>query len=325
MVHSMSSSAKCIASLLALLLTGCPKPHGAAQNHSIPSHTNRLAGESSPYLLQHAHNPVDWYPWRDDAFDKAQKENKPIFLSIGYSACHWCHVMERESFENEEIAKLLNKDFVSIKVDREERPDVDDVYMTAVQMINRSGGWPMSVWLTPDGKPFYGATYFPPDRFKQVLGAISEAWKNKRPEIYKSADSIANAVAQQLRAASASAALPGKNVVSQAFAELTSEYDSKNGGFGSAPKFPPHNTFPLLFYLAEHAGNKDALAPALGTLDAMALGGIRDHLGGGFHRYSTDAVWLVPHFENKLYDNALLAPAYTEAFPAIGKPLDQQS
>jgi uncharacterized protein YyaL (SSP411 family) len=317
----MASLVKWAPLMLALLLTGCPDHPGNGQVAPSRVSANNLAGESSPYLLQHLHNPVDWYPWRDDAFEKARKENKPIFLSVGYSACHWCHVMERESFENEDIAKILNKDFVSIKVDREERPDVDDLYMTAVQMLNRSGGWPMSVWLTPDGKPLYGATYFPPDRFKQVLGAIAEAWRNKRPEIDKSASSIAEAVKLQLRVSSASATMPGNSVLAEVFAELKSEYDTKNGGFGRAPKFPPHNTLPLLFFLHEHAGNKNALAPALGTLDAMALGGIRDHLGGGFHRYSTDAVWLVPHFEKMLYDNALLARAYTEAFQITGKPL----
>ena len=283
-------------------------------------HTNRLAGESSPYLLQHAHNPVDWYPWGEDAFAKARKENKPVFLSVGYAACHWCHVMERQSFENEEIAKVLNAGFVSIKVDREERPDVDDVYMTAVQLLTQRGGWPMSVWLTPDGKPFYGGTYYPPEDFTRLLNAVSEAWKTRRADVDKSADSIADAIRRRSAAEPGSFKLPTRSAAKEVMSELQGSYDKQYGGFGRAPKFPPHSTFQILFYFHDHDQNKEALSLALGTLDAMARGGIRDHLGGGFHRYSTDAKWLVPHFEKMLYDNALLARAYAEAYRITGKP-----
>ncbi len=312
-----------LAGLAAVIaMGGCATSMGASKPdiHTNPAHTNRLAKESSPYLLQHAHNPVDWYPWGSEAFAKAKQEDKPVFLSVGYAACHWCHVMERESFESGEIAKILNDGFVSIKVDREERPDIDDLYMTAVQMINRNGGWPMSVFLTPDGKPFYGATYFPPDAFKSLLGKVREAWTTKRKDVATSADKIAAAVKEQVESG-APPRMPDRSLLKEAVAELKSQYDSANGGFGHAPKFPPHNALPLLFYAADHDKNQDALGLALGTLDKMASGGIRDHLGGGFHRYSTDSIWLLPHFEKMLYDNALLARAYTEAYRITRKPI----
>ena len=294
---------------------------------SVP---NRLAAETSPYLLQHAHNPVDWYPWGDEAFTKARAESKPVFLSIGYSSCHWCHVMERESFENRAVADLLNEHFVPVKVDREERPDVDDVYMTAVQLTTGRGGWPLSAFLLPDGKPFFAGTYFPPeDRhgragFKTLLLRIAQAWGNEREALVDSARQIAEEVARAADPAGRQAAealsrdallLPG--------AALTRAFDARHGGFGDAPKFPPH--LALEWLLARGAeGDAAALAHAIGTLDAMALGGIRDHLGGGFHRYSTDAQWLLPHFEKMLTDNAQLLGVYAIAFAVTEDPLYAQ-
>jgi uncharacterized protein len=308
--------------ILTVAASGCALPRRTQQPSSRPeARTNRLARESSPYLLQHAHNPVDWYPWGEEAFAKAKREDKPVFLSVGYAACHWCHVMERESFEDEGVAKLLNADFISIKVDREERPDVDDLYMNAVQLVSGRGGWPMTIFLTPEGKPFYGATYFPREDFKSLLGQVKEAWKGKRKEIDSSADQITAALQRQARLAAANPTVPTRALQTETLDALRDEYDSQYGGFGRAPKFPPHNSFPLLFHIYQQAKDKEALGLALGTLDAMARGGIRDHLGGGFHRYSTDEKWLVPHFEKMLYDNALLARAYTEAYRITGKPL----
>ena len=290
-------------------------------------HSNRLAREKSPYLLQHAHNPVDWYPWSDEAFEKARRENKPIFLSIGYSTCHWCHVMERESFENDDLAAVLNASFVSIKVDREERPDIDGIYMQAVMQMTGHGGWPLSVFLTPDKKPFYGGTYFPPeDRwgqpgFKSLLRGVMNAWENKRAEIEKSASGMTKALAlgEEGQAHPPESEPAGRAVFDRAFMALESVYDSVHGGFGDAPKFPrPH----LLFFLnryARRAKNPRALEMVEGTLRAMAAGGICDQLGGGFHRYSTDAHWHLPHFEKMLYDQALLAIAYLEAYQITGK------
>jgi uncharacterized protein len=284
---------------------------------------NRLAGERSPYLLQHAANPVDWYPWGDEAFARSRAENKPIFLSIGYSTCHWCHVMERESFENDEVAALLNREFVSIKVDREERPDVDRVYMTFVQATTGSGGWPMSVWLTPELKPFYGGTYFPPTSrwgrpgFVDILQEIARVWKADRDKVAQSAD----AVTRELRALDKTSpvwTVPGPDALAATVKQFRQAFDAARGGFGDAPKFPRPSE--LLFLLREHARTEDA-APrdmALQTLRAMALGGMRDHVGGGFHRYSVDADWRVPHFEKMLYDQAQLALAYTEAAQASG-------
>ncbi len=282
------------------------------------AHTNRLAHETSPYLLQHAHNPVDWYPWGDEAFEKARREDKPVFLSIGYAACHWCHVMERESFENDSLAAILNARFVSIKVDREERPDLDGIYMKAVQMLTRHGGWPMSVFLTPDGKPFFGGTYFPPERrggmpgFGELLVAISDEYKNNRAALVDQAVKVLDALGE--REEFAAAARVTWAPIDSARANLRTTFDERLGGFGGAPKFPPAMALRLL--MREHArtGDADLLEMATVTLDRMAAGGIYDQIGGGFHRYSTDAEWLAPHFEKMLYDNALLAAAYLDAW-----------
>jgi hypothetical protein len=280
--------------------------------------SNRLANETSPYLLQHRHNPVDWYPWGEEALARAKREDKPVFLSIGYAACHWCHVMERESFENPEIAALLNRDFVSIKVDREERPDLDEIYMAATVALSGSGGWPMSVFLTPEQLPFFAGTYFPPsDRwgrpgFGTLLARISGLWHKERPALFEQAQRLAEHVRSQSQAA-VPAAIPSR-VLDQAIDDLDQTYDDEHGGFGSAPKFPPHQV--LGWLLRHHARTQDprSLLMARGTLDAMKNGGIYDQVGGGFARYSTDERWLVPHFEKMLYDNAQLALVYLEAF-----------
>ncbi|MEQ1907798.1 MAG: thioredoxin domain-containing protein [Vicinamibacterales bacterium] len=284
---------------------------------------NRLADERSPYLLQHATNPVDWYPWGEAAFARARAEDKPIFLSVGYSTCHWCHVMEHESFENPDIARMLNEFFVSVKVDREERPDVDRVYMAFVQGTTGSGGWPMSVWLTPDLKPFYGGTYFPPTSkwnrpgFIDVLQQLHRSWTENRNKIEESAGSVT----EQLRGASLAAPaseVPSPEVLAHIASEFRSAFDAKYAGFGSAPKFP--RPAELLFLLREHArtGNADAKEMVLSTLRAMAVGGMRDHIGGGFHRYSVDPTWRVPHFEKMLYDQAQLTLAYLEGAQVSG-------
>jgi uncharacterized protein YyaL (SSP411 family) len=282
---------------------------------------NRLAKEQSPYLLQHQWNPVDWYPWGPEAFEKARREEKPVFLSIGYSSCHWCHVMEHESFESESIAKLLNDRFVSIKVDREERPDVDEIYMRAVQLLTGSGGWPMSVFLTPDQRPFWGGTYFPPDDrggrpgFASILGALAETYAGRRAEVDAAADRLASALRQMEGGRQFVATEPlDRGVLERALEELIQTYDRHHGGFGAAPKFPPHGALELLLRATAGAPRPDLEEVARGTLDAMARGGIRDHVGGGFHRYSTDAIWFLPHFEKMLYDNAQLAAIYAEAF-----------
>ena len=288
---------------------------------------NRLAGESSPYLRQHAHNPVDWYPWGDEAFEKARREEKPVFLSIGYSSCHWCHVMERESFENEEIARTLNEHWVSVKVDREERPDIDDVYMTAVQLTSGRGGWPLSAFLLPDKRPFFAGTYFPPDDrhgrpgFLTVLGRLEAAWRERRADLESGAAEIAAEVAAASDLAAGGAPEPLSPArLGLLCAALTRVFDPVHGGFGGAPKFPPH--LALAWLLRRGAGgDAAALAMAEATLDAMAFGGIRDHLGGGFHRYSTDAEWLVPHFEKMLTDNALLLGLYARAHARSGRAL----
>jgi uncharacterized protein YyaL (SSP411 family) len=284
---------------------------------------NRLAAEQSPYLLQHKDNPVDWYPWGQDAFDLARRENKPIFLSVGYSTCHWCHVMEHESFENPVIADVLSRHFVSIKVDREERPDVDRVYMTFVQATTGSGGWPMSVWLTPTLEPFYGGTYFPPEArwgrpgFVEILEEIARVWREEQPKVEQSAATIVGRL-QSMRATGEPAGVPDPGVLTRTVGEFASSFDSRRGGFGGAPKFPRPSE--LLFLLREHARTGDANARdmVLLTLKAMALGGMRDHLGGGFHRYSVDADWRVPHFEKMLYDQAQLVLAYAEAAQVTG-------
>jgi uncharacterized protein YyaL (SSP411 family) len=287
-------------------------------------HTNRLAGEKSPYLLQHAHNPVDWYPWGEEAFAKARGENKPIFLSIGYSTCHWCHVMAHESFEDEDVAAIMNREFVNIKVDREERPDVDRVYMTFVQATTGHGGWPMSVWLTPDLKPFVGGTYFPPeDRygqpgFKKVLQRIAAAWKENHQKISAQGATIIEALRESQAAQSTGARKIDIAVFEQADEQFVRTFDPKEGGFGTAPKFPRPVALNFLtrFYARdpETESGKHALEMVLLTLRKMAAGGMHDHLGGGFHRYSVDRYWHVPHFEKMLYDQAQLAVAYLDAF-----------
>ncbi len=289
--------------------------------------SNRLALEKSPYLLQHAHNPVDWYAWGEEAFAKARAEDKPIFLSVGYSTCHWCHVMERESFENAAIAAQLNRDFVSIKVDREERPDVDRIYMAFVQAATGGGGWPMSVWLTPELQPFFGGTYFPPeDRwghagFSSVLTQIAQAWRSDRQRI---AESAREAVAQLGKGAAFDGARPGSRpaidaaALDSGFFVFRRTYDSDMGGFGQAPKFPRPAVFEFLLRYHARTGNQEALEMTIHTLRKMAEGGIEDQLGGGFHRYSVDERWFVPHFEKMLYDQAQLATSYLEAFQITG-------
>ena len=283
---------------------------------------NRLQYEKSPYLLQHAHNPVDWYPWGDAAFEKARKENRPIFLSIGYSTCHWCHVMERESFEDPAVARLMNDAFICIKVDREERPDIDKLYMTVCQMLTGSGGWPLTIIMTPDKKPFFAATYIPKQsRFGRtgmtsLLPAVSEAWTQKNREILASAEQIVSAV--QMPAGGTAPGELTEAVLADACEQLSQRFDRRHGGFGGAPKFPtPHNLLFLLRYW-KRSGNTFALDMVMKTLSAMRRGGMYDHIGFGFHRYSTDERWLVPHFEKMLYDQALLTMAYTEAFQATG-------
>jgi len=280
---------------------------------------NRLIHEKSPYLLQHAYNPVDWYPWSDEAFAKARQEQKPILLSIGYSTCHWCHVMERESFEDPQIAQLMNRWFVSIKVDREEHPDVDQVYMTAVGALTGSGGWPLTVFLTPEGKPFFGGTYFPPQRrwnvpgMNDVLPAVADAWQNKRQEITTSAEELTAALQQQLSHQAAPGAI-SIEVLHAAFNQAASAFDAVHGGFGAAPKFPRSHELSFLLHYWARTHTAQALDIVTTTLDQLSRGGIHDHLGGGFHRYATDPQWLVPHFEKMLYDQALLARTYVEAY-----------
>ncbi len=286
--------------------------------------TNRLAREKSPYLLQHAHNPVDWFAWNDEAFAKARTENKPIFLSIGYSTCHWCHVMERESFEQASTGKFLNEHFVSIKVDREERPDVDKIYMTFVQSTTGSGGWPMSVFLTPDLKPFFGGTYFPPDArygrpsFLQLLEQIAGLWRERKREIVASADEL-HARLELITARDPKVDVPlTPEILKRAVASFTEAYDATNGGFGGAPKFPQPSIPALVLRGAKRFHDAAAVKMVLHTCDRMNAGGIHDQLGGGFARYAVDAEWLVPHFEKMLYDNAQLAQLYLDAFLISG-------
>jgi uncharacterized protein YyaL (SSP411 family) len=280
--------------------------------------TNRLAGETSPYLLQHAHNPVDWFPWGDEAFGKARAEDRPVFLSVGYAACHWCHVMERESFEDPETAAVLNEGFVSIKVDREERPDVDGVYMDAVQALTGGGGWPMSVWLTPDGRPFYAGTYYPPEprhglpSFRQVLQGLTEAWSTRRDEIEAQSTKLVETIGSVLRL-EASADMLTEQTAREAFASLQLAFDVEWGGFGSAPKFPQPMVLEFVLRMALR-GTPDAMEMVVLTLDRMTAGGMYDQVGGGFSRYSTDRAWNVPHFEKMLYDNAQLASLCTHAW-----------
>ncbi len=294
-----------------------------------PRFTNRLALETSPYLLQHAHNPVNWYPWGDEAFEEARRTKRPVFLSVGYSTCHWCHVMEEESFEDLEIARFLNEHYVAIKVDREERPDVDAIYMAAVQALSGQGGWPMSVWLTPDREPFFGGTYFPArdgDRgastgFLTVLGGVAQVYREDPLRVARASASLSEAIRAALAAGGEAApGLPGPKPIEDAVALVKQSFDGRNGGLRRAPKFP--SNLPIRLLLRHHRRTKDAesLSMAALTLEKMAAGGLFDQVGGGFHRYSTDTVWLVPHFEKMLYDNALLAVAYAEAWQATRRP-----
>ena len=284
---------------------------------------NRLADETSPYLLQHAANPVDWYPWGDEAFDRAREEDKAILLSVGYAACHWCHVMEHESFEDDATAALMNERFVSVKVDREERPDVDGLYMDAVVALSGQGGWPMTVFLTPEGRPFWGGTYFPPEprqgmpSFRQVLDAISDAYSNRRGDLEEQAGRLVDAIRESSERTGSTDPLT-TGLLTGAVSSLRAAFDPVWGGFGGAPKFPPASTLELLLRMHVRTGSDDALAMARLTLDRMAAGGMVDQIGGGFHRYSVDSVWLVPHFEKMLYDNALLAGAYLHAWSLTG-------
>ncbi|MCS6873908.1 MAG: thioredoxin domain-containing protein [Pyrinomonadaceae bacterium] len=282
-------------------------------------HTNRLINETSPYLLQHAHNPVDWYPWCEEAFERAKAENKPVLVSIGYSACHWCHVMERESFEDEETAKIMNENFINVKVDMEERPDVDQVYMTFVQATTGSGGWPLNVFVTPDKKPFFGGTYFPPEdrynlpSFRKVLLAVAQAWKNNREEILRSSEQIIQQIKEATRLESTTDHIKAE-ISEIAFEKLSKSFDEKNGGFGGAPKFPPSMTLEFLLRYHRRTKNQKALQMVVKTCQKMAMGGIYDQIGGGFHRYSVDSIWLVPHFEKMLYDNAQLTRIYLHLY-----------
>jgi uncharacterized protein YyaL (SSP411 family) len=286
--------------------------------------SNRLSGETSPYLLQHAENPVDWYPWGEEALSRARMEDRPILLSIGYSACHWCHVMAHESFENPSIAALMNDLFVNIKVDREERPDLDAIYMQAVQAISGQGGWPMTVFLTPDGTPFYGGTYYPPEDyggrpgFPRLLQAIAEAYQSRRADVERSGRDLVEQI-RQAEKVSGSRASIDREVLDSAFGALAGQFDAVNGGFGNAPKFPQPMAVEFLERTYHRTGERRALTMIESTLDHMAAGGIYDHLGGGFHRYSTDGRWQIPHFEKMLYDNAQLTRVYLAAFQITGK------
>ena len=288
---------------------------------------NRLANETSPYLLQHANNPVDWFPWGAEALDKARDEDKPILLSVGYSACHWCHVMERESFENHEIAAQMNEGFVSVKVDREERPDIDSIYMTAVQAMTGHGGWPMTVFLTPDGKPFYGGTYFPPEdrggmpSFPRVLEAMSDAYQNSKGDILQNTEHLLERMRQMSAVGQQGFEPLTEEVMRLAMRKAASDFDDRHGGFGLQPKFPQPMTYEFLLRHYLRFEDSDALHMVELTLQRMAMAGIYDQIGGGFHRYSTDAFWMVPHFEKMLYDNALLVRLYLHAYQITGNPL----
>ncbi len=288
---------------------------------------NRLANETSPYLLQHANNPVDWYPWGEEALERARAEDKPILLSVGYSACHWCHVMERESFENSQIAAQMNEGFVSVKVDREERPDIDSIYMTAVQAMTGHGGWPMTVFLTPDGKPFYGGTYFPPEdrggmpSFPRVLEAISDAYRNSRGDVLQTTEHLLQRMRQMSAVGQQGFEPLTEDVMRLAMRKAASDFDDRHGGFGLQPKFPQPMTYEFLLRHYLRTEDSDALHMVELTLQRMATGGIYDQIGGGFHRYSTDAFWLVPHFEKMLYDNALLVRLYLHAYQITGNPM----
>jgi uncharacterized protein YyaL (SSP411 family) len=285
---------------------------------------NRLANETSPYLLQHKDNPVDWYPWGEEALKRAREEDKPVLLSVGYSACHWCHVMERESFEDDETARMMNEHFVNVKVDREERPDIDSIYMAAVQALTRHGGWPMTVFLTPDGAPFYGGTYFPPTpsrgmpSFQQLLLSIVEAYENRREEVLQNARAVSDYLRASTAAVMPEAEASGIELLDRAAGSLLSQLDRRFGGFGGAPKFPQAMNLEVLLRHHHRKGERSALDGVELTCRQMAQGGIYDQLGGGFSRYSVDAYWLVPHFEKMLYDNALLSRLYLETYQATG-------
>lgn len=285
---------------------------------------NRLIFESSPYLLQHARNPVDWWPWCERALERARDLDRPIFLSVGYSTCHWCHVMERESFENERIAEILNEQFIPIKVDREERPDIDEIYMTATQLLTGRGGWPNCVWLTPDGRPWYAGTYFPPESragmpgFRELLLKLAEVWGQQRDDVEAQANRLQEAIRSSTAPRELAPVPLTETLLTGAVEALSDRFDERYGGFSGAPKFPPHGALRLLLYLHATRGEERALTMATETLDAMARGGIHDQIGGGFHRYSTDAYWLVPHFEKMLYDNGQLAAVYALAHEATG-------
>jgi len=291
-----------------------------------PQHTNRLIHETSPYLLQHAHNPVDWYPWGEEALNRSRKEDKPILLSIGYSSCHWCHVMEKESFENETIAQIMNERFINIKVDREERPDLDEIYMNAVQVMTGSGGWPMTVFLTPDLVPFHAGTYFPPeDRrgmpgFPKVLVIVSDYYRSHREEVHKVEEQVKHTLHQLTEIVPTQETMDAK-IFSKAYEALENQFDPIYGGFGKAPKFPNSMALSFLLRYWKNIRIKKSLEMVENTLEKIAKGGIYDHLGGGFHRYSVDDRWLIPHFEKMLYDNALLSRTYFEAYQATRKEM----
>ena len=309
-------------SLLVAIHSFLPAAVINARGSKETNEMNRLQHEQSPYLRQHAGNPVDWYPWGDEAFERAVAEDKPIFLSIGYSTCHWCHVMEEESYADTEVAELLNASFISIKVDREERPDIDHIYMTVSQLLTGGGGWPLNIIMTPDKRPFYAATYIPKESrgrigMMELLPQVAEAWVTQRGEINNTSDAILDALERASYAGTEGSKI-GESILARMFEDLSGQFDAANGGFGTTPKFPsPHNLLYLLRYW-RRTGNEDALQMVEMTLRQMRKGGIFDHVGFGFHRYSTDAKWLVPHFEKMLYDQATLAFAYTEAFQATG-------
>ena len=318
------------------MLTTTQRPEPAQATPALPSAAaaatrpaNRLIREKSPYLLQHAHNPVDWYPWGEEAFGKARKENRPIFLSIGYSTCHWCHVMEHESFENSGIAEALNTRFICVKVDREERPDVDQVYMSFVQATTGGGGWPMSVWLTPDLKPFFGGTYYPPQQLADISERIADAWTSNPAPLIAQAEHVVEVLRKVSRTSTTAQDQPRRAFREKAFLQLASAFDGKRGGFSPAPKFPRPAIFNFLFrfFADEPEGKKSqrALEMTLFTLRQMAAGGIHDVLGGGFHRYSVDPFWHVPHFEKMLYDQAQLASAFLTAFQVTREPLFEKT
>ncbi len=316
--HSPDLEQKLLAALLAKGTAYTPRT-GHLESDGRPIYTNRLILEDSPYLLQHAHNPVDWYAWGEEAFAKARRENRLVFLSIGYSTCHWCHVMEQESFENEEIAAFLNQHFVAIKVDRERRPDLDEIYMTAVMLISGRGGWPMSSFLSPAGRPVYGGTYYPAEQFKQLLLRITTVWQDRPAEMLEQATQITEAIRQH-NLASGQLQDVGQQEIRTALAQLAASHDALLGGFAEAPKFPQESSLQLLLQHALRTGQPYSYGLADFTLKAMAAGGIHDQIGGGFHRYSTDSEWLVPHFEKMLYNQANLLRAYLRAWQLSGDP-----